>query len=168
MKQARNLIELVLTVVIAAGLAFLVQAFIIKPYRIPSGSMEPTLGINQRILVNRLSKHPGIGDIVVFHPPTGADLSGVDPNQRQCANASQGFNAEGSADDQPCDKPVPGKSSETFIKRVVGLPGDTLSIKNGLVTRNGAPEKASSSHSAATPRNAPSPRRSPCRRATTT
>jgi signal peptidase I len=138
MKRVRSLIELVLTVVVAAGLAFLVQAFIIKPYRIPSGSMEPTLGINQRILVNRLTKHPGIGSIVVFHPPSGADLS-----QGQCAIADEGFNAEGSADNQPCDAPLAGASKSTFIKRVVGLPGDTLSIRAGLVYRNGKREKDS-------------------------
>ena len=138
MKQLRSILELVLTVVIAAGLAFLVQQFIIKPYRIPSGSMEPTLGINQRILVNRLAKHPGIGAIVVFHPPHGADLGGG-----QCGNADQGFNAENNADAQPCDKSIPGESAETFIKRVVGLPGDTLLIRDGLVTRNGTAEKSS-------------------------
>ncbi len=139
MKQLRSILELVLTIVIAAGLAFLVQAFVIKPYRIPSGSMEPTLGINQRILVNRLGRHPGIGDIVVFHPPSGADNE-LSP---QCADTSQGFNTEGNADAQPCDKALPGQSTETFIKRVVGLPGDTLRIRNGLVYRNGQPEKHS-------------------------
>lgn len=39
-----------------------------KPYKIPTGSMKPTLAIGQRILVNRLSGNPGLGDIVVFHP----------------------------------------------------------------------------------------------------
>lgn len=139
MKRLRSLLELVLTVAIAAGLAFLVQAFIIKPYRIPSGSMEPTLGINQRILVNRLSTHPHIGSIIVFHPPSGADAT-VSP---ACGNSGQGFNTEGSPDAQPCDRSLPGKSSETFIKRVVGLPGDTLSIRGGHVFRNGVREKDS-------------------------
>ena len=42
---------------VALGLAFAIQAFIVKPYRIPSGSMEPTLSIGQRVLVNRLGMH---------------------------------------------------------------------------------------------------------------
>ena len=56
---------------------FAVQWLLIKPYRIPSGSMEPTLDIGQRVLVNRLSHRlgsdPEIGDIITFHPPAGAD-----------------------------------------------------------------------------------------------
>jgi signal peptidase I len=122
-------------VAIAAGIAFLVQAFAVKPYRIPSGSMEPTLAINQRILVNRLDTHPGLGAVVVFHPPRGANLSGD-----QCGNPHQGFNAEGAPDAAPCDQSLPGASSETFVKRVVGLPGDTLRIINGQVYRNGIKE----------------------------
>ena len=80
-----NVVELVVTVAIAIGLALLIQAFLVKPYRIPSGSMIPTLSIGQRILVNRLDTHPGLGDIVVFHPPTGAVTGdGV------CGNPTQG------------------------------------------------------------------------------
>ena len=69
----QSLIELVLTVAIAVGLALLIQAFVVKPYRIPSQSMVPTLDIGQRVLTNRLINHPSIGDVVVFHPPHGAD-----------------------------------------------------------------------------------------------
>jgi signal peptidase I len=134
--RLKSLVELVLTVVVAAGLAFLVQAFVIKPYRIPSGSMEPTLSIGQRILVNRLDRHPGLGDVVVFHPPSGADL-----DSGQCGDRSAGFNAEGGPMSRPCDLPLPGESSETFVKRVVGLPGDTLLIRDGHVFRNGKREK---------------------------
>src|ERR1700761_5805264 len=82
----KSLLELVLTVVIAVGLALLIQAFVVKPYRIPSPSMVPTLAIGQRILVNRLSTSPGIGDIVVFHPPAGAN-NDADP---MCGNPGQG------------------------------------------------------------------------------
>jgi signal peptidase I len=128
-----NILELVVTVAIAIGLALLIQAFLVKPYRIPSGSMIPTLKIGQRILVNRLSTSPGVGDIVVFHPPTGADSpSGV------CGDPAQG-----SGDKQPCDKGTPTESTQTFVKRVVGLPGDSLKITDGHVWRNGVEEKGS-------------------------
>ncbi len=129
----KSLVELVITVAIAIGLALLIQAFIVKPYRIPSGSMEPTLKINQRILANRLISHPSLGDIVVFHPPAGAEEgNGVcgDPN-------------EGAGHAQPCGIPTPQESSTTFIKRVVGVPGDRISIVNGHVIRDGVQEKDS-------------------------
>jgi signal peptidase I len=125
-------IELVVTVAIAVGLALLIQAFVVKPYRIPSGSMEPTLAINQRILANRMISHPSIGDVVVFHPPAGAD-----PADPQCGDAAQG-----TGHSQACDKPTPAESTQTFIKRVVAGPGDTIRIINGDVYRNGVKEKA--------------------------
>ncbi|MGA9634245.1 MAG: signal peptidase I, partial [Solirubrobacterales bacterium] len=73
------LLELVVIVALALGLALGIQAFIVKPYQIPSESMEPTLDVGQRVLVNRFLYHfkdPQIGDIVVFHPPKGAEGGG--------------------------------------------------------------------------------------------
>ena len=56
----KSLIELLLTVAVAVGLALLIQAFVVKPYRIPSPSMVPTLEIGQRVLTNRLTpSQPG-------------------------------------------------------------------------------------------------------------
>src|SRR5437868_644442 len=49
-----SIIELAVIIVVALGLALGIQAFVVKPYRIPSGSMEPTLSVGQRVLVNRL------------------------------------------------------------------------------------------------------------------
>ncbi len=129
----KSLIELVVTVAVAVGLALLIQAYVVKPYRIPSGSMLPTLHINQRVLTNRLISHPSVGDVVVFHPPHGADLgNGV------CADPQAGTGHSAA-----CDASTPAQSSQTFIKRVVGGPGDRISIANGHVTRNGVREKDS-------------------------
>ncbi len=129
----KSLIELVVTVAVAVGLALLIQAFIVKPYRIPSPSMVPTLDVGQRVLTNRLVNHPSVGDVVVFHPPTGAD-----PATPICGNPNQG-----AGHSEACDKPTPAESSQTFIKRVVGGPGDRISIENGHVIRNGVREKDS-------------------------
>jgi signal peptidase I len=126
-------IELVLTVAIAVGLAVLIQAFVVKPYRIPSPSMVPTLDIGQRVLTNRLVDHPSVGDVVVFHPPHGAD-----PLNPVCGSLS-----EGAGHQQACDVPTAAESTQTFIKRVVGGPGDRIQIVNGHVIRNGKPEKDS-------------------------
>jgi signal peptidase I len=69
--------ELIVIVATALIIALAVQWLLIKPYRIPSGSMEPTLDVGQRVLVNRLTHRlgsdPGVGDVITFHPPAGAD-----------------------------------------------------------------------------------------------
>jgi signal peptidase I len=128
----RGLIELLATVAVAVAVALLVEALIVKPYKIPSGSMIPTLQVHQRILVDRLATHPGLGDIVVFHPPRGA-LEGPD--------GICGDQHEGLGNAQPCDRPYGGESSATYVKRVVGLPGDHLKIIGGKVFRNGVEER---------------------------
>jgi signal peptidase I len=132
-----SLVELVLVVASALGLALAIQAFVVKPYRIPSGSMLPTLHIGQRVLVNRIGTHfstPSVGDIVVFHPPK---------DYGSCADPSQGQNGVGQDNGRPCDRVQAQPSSETFIKRVVGVAGDRISIRNGHVIRNGVQEKDS-------------------------
>jgi len=130
---ASSLLELVLVVAAALGIALVVQAFVVKPYRIPSGSMEPTLAVGERVIVNRIGERfsaPGVDDIVVFHPPHGADTN-------ECGNSGQGPFYEGPQSHVPCDRPTPTRSSQNFIKRVVGLPGDRIAVRNGHVVRNG-------------------------------
>jgi signal peptidase I len=121
-----SLLELVVIVAVALGLALGIQAFLVKPYRIPSESMVPTLEVGQRVLVNRIGHRfsdPSVGDIVVFHPPIGSETDTCgDPNRPETA---------------ACDRPTPQRASVNFIKRVVGGPGDTISIQNGHVIRNG-------------------------------
>jgi signal peptidase I len=124
--RGNQVVEFVLIVALALGLAFGIQAFIIKPYRIPSGSMEPTLKIGQRVLVDRIGNDffaPSVGDIVVFHPPSGA------------AAETCGLVARKSG--QACSRPTAKPSSENYIKRVVAGPGDTIAIVNGHVILNG-------------------------------
>jgi signal peptidase I len=132
-----SLVELVLVLAVALGIALLVQAFVVKPYRIPSGSMEPTLGIGERVIVNRIGNRlsgPGVGDIVVFHPPHGADID-------QCGIAGQGPFYDGPSSRTPCSRPTPTHSKQNFIKRVVGVPGDRIAVRNGHVVRNGVLQK---------------------------
>jgi signal peptidase I len=132
-----SVVELVIIVAVALGLALGIQAFIVKPYRIPSGSMEPTLSIGQRVLVDRIGNDfskPHLGEIVVFHPPAGAN-----DEPPQC-----GIAADGGDSSTLCDKPTPQEATNiNFIKRVVGLPGDHLQVIDGHVIRNGVREKDS-------------------------
>jgi signal peptidase I len=107
--RVHPVVELVLVLALAFGLAYLVQGWVVKPYRIPSASMEPTLEIGDMVLVNRFIYHfhpPRRGDIIVFHPPGHGDT------------------------------PVPHDRSEAsvnYIKRVIGLPGEWLKIHKGTV-----------------------------------
>ena len=127
-----SIVELVVIVVVALGLALAIQAFVVKPYRIPSGSMEPTLAIGQRVLVNRIGMslgEPHVGEIAVFHPPKGAE-------QELCGPIPHVVKLGGAA----CSEPEPVESSVNFIKRIVAGPGDTISIVEGHVIRNGKRE----------------------------
>jgi signal peptidase I len=133
---ASSAVELVVIVAVAIGIALAIQAWLIKPYRIPSGSMLPTLQINQRVLVDRIGMHftsLGIGDIIVFHPPAQYDIG--------CANPSQGQSNPANPETEACDTVARKESPETFIKRLVGLPGDRISIVGGHVIRNGVREQ---------------------------
>jgi signal peptidase I len=127
-------VELVVIVALALGLALAIQAWLVKPYQIPSQSMEPTLDVGQRVLVNRFLYHltdPSPGDIVVFHPPAGAD------NGTECGAPHPPAEA--------CPKPTQQESSQNFIKRIVAGPGDTLSVKDGHPVVNGV-EKSDESY----------------------
>ena len=120
-----SLVELVTIVAVARGLALLIQAFLVKPFRIPSQSMEPTLDVGQRVLVDRVRFHfrdPHRGDVLVFKPPRGADLN-------ECGKAPP--------PGQACAVATAQRSDTNFIKRVVGLPGDHLSVRAGRVYING-------------------------------
>jgi signal peptidase I len=106
----------------------------VKPYQIPSQSMEPTLDIGQRVLVNRFLYHftdPSIGDIVVFHPPAGAD-GNAGP---ECGTTVRGQQPVEVG--ESCPKPTAAESEQNFIKRIVAGPGDTLSVRDGHPVVNG-------------------------------
>jgi signal peptidase I len=130
------LVELVLIVAVALGLALSIQAFLVKPYNIPSESMLPALEKGQRVLVNRLGDNfgdPSIGDVIVFHPPQGAEDG--------TCGTKVGFDPEQAG--RACSTPTKAKASENFIKRVVAGPGDTLTIKDGHVVLNGKLQRES-------------------------
>jgi signal peptidase I len=129
-RLARSALELAAIVAFAFALALFLEAFVIKPYRIPSGSMEPTLNVNQRVIVNRIGMDfggPHVGEIVVFHPPQGAEqgLCGL----RQIATVPGGA---------ACASSSSHEASVNFVKRVVAGPGDRLFVQAGHVYREAA------------------------------
>ena len=117
---ARSLIDWVVTIAVAVGAVLAIKAWVVNPYRIPSPSMEPALhcggapgclaDFSDRVLANRFIYHfrePKRGEIVVFETPT-----------RAVTICDSGF-------------------SSTFVKRLIGLPGDTWEQRKGIVFING-------------------------------
>jgi len=112
-------IDWVVTIVGAVLIVLAIKQWVVNPYRIPTGSMEPTLHcagaglgctsrFSDRVLANRFIYHftePKRGDIVVFETPAEA--------RRECG------------------------AGGTFVKRIVGLPGETWEMRNGVVFING-------------------------------
>jgi len=125
--------ELLIIVVAAAALTLLIKAFVVQVYKIPSASMENTLQINDRVLVNKLVYHfRGIarGDVIVF---SGQDSWGPDAAPPSSDPIVRLW------DDVLSD--IGLQSSQTFyIKRVIGLPGDRVACcTDGKLTVNGVP-----------------------------
>ncbi|MGL5035025.1 MAG: signal peptidase I [Microcystaceae cyanobacterium] len=99
-------VELLQTLAIAGVLAVGIRTFIAEARYIPSSSMEPTLLINDRLIIEKVSYHfhdPKRGDIVVFNPTQAL----IEKNFK-----------------------------DAFIKRIVGLPGDKVAVRNGVVYVN--------------------------------
>lgn len=106
-KKANFIVEISKTVATAAVLAFGIRTFVAEARYIPSSSMEPTLEINDRLIIEKISylvRSPQRGDVVVFSP--------TETLKEQ-------------------------KFKDAFIKRVIGLPGETVEVKGGKVYVNG-------------------------------
>jgi len=120
-KEGSFLKELPILIIIAFGLALLIKTFLLQAFFIPSESMTPTLQVGDRVLVNKLVYRihpPRRGDIIVFIENPGPHKS--------FWGRVRSFFTEGLGVTKP--------ASKDFIKRVIGLPGETIQIRNGAVT----------------------------------
>ena len=125
--------ELLIIVVAAAALTLVVKSFVVQVYKIPSVSMDNTLAVGDRVLVNRLVYHfrpIARGDVIVF---SGQDSWGPDAPPGP-SDPVLGFFQDVLSD-------IGLYSSQTYyIKRVIGLPGDHVACcTHGKVTVNGVP-----------------------------
>lgn len=117
----RTIVDWFVTIALAVGFVLAFQAEVAKPYRIPTPSMEPTLHcakpiencegrFSDRVIANRLTyrfRDPDRGEIVVFQAPAKADHCGL------------------------------GDGGSPFVKRIVGLPGEVVSEREGVIYING-------------------------------
>lgn len=131
----RDLREVVVTVVVALAIAVLVKTFLVQPFFIPSESMESTLLVGDRVLVSKLEPGPGTlerGDVVVFVDPGGWLL----PSTEEAGPVVQTLTDVGTFVGL-----LPADSGEHLIKRVIGLPGDTVECcdDQGRLLVNGEP-----------------------------
>jgi signal peptidase I len=120
--KGKKIIREFLEVILPAILLFLVlRAFVVEARYVPSPSMRPTIIEWDRFLVEKVSyyfREPQRGDIVVFHPTERANNLVKAEQLRQGQSAAR---------------------LDDFIKRVIGLPGETIEITGGKVLINGVP-----------------------------
>ena len=135
----RLLRDLVIIFVVALSISLLTKAFLVRSFYIPSGSMQDTLQINDRILVNELV--PDLiglerGDIVVFTDP-GGWLTPVDEGAARPGNPV----ADGIRWVSDAAGLGAGDTTDHLVKRVIGLPGDQVACcdASGRTTVNGEP-----------------------------
>ncbi len=126
--------EIVIVLVIALGLSLLIKTFLVQAFFIPSPSMESTLIDGDRVLVTKLDPrvvHLKRGDIVVFSDPGGW----LPP----AAPVHDGPVRDGIRNVLTFVGLLPENSDQHLIKRVIGLPGDTVACcdSKGRVTVNG-------------------------------
>jgi signal peptidase I len=123
--------EIPILIGLAVLIAFLVKTFVAQAFYIPSGSMIPQLNVGDRVVVSKVAYHlhdPRRGDIIVFDAPPGAPGSqGKSKGSGAGRVAREVFEAIG----------VLQPSTEEYIKRIIGLPGETVEGKNGHVYVNG-------------------------------
>jgi signal peptidase I len=144
-KQENSAVELAKTLGLSLLLAFGIRQFIADARFIPSGSMLPTLQINDRLLVDKVTyrfRQPQRGEIVVFNSPynfvSQLNLGGPTPQtdfgeRLRCTLKNL---------------PLPflqynSPACDAFIKRIVGLPGDQIAVRQGTVYVDGQPLKES-------------------------
>jgi len=121
--------EIPILVILALAVALFIKTFLVQAFFIPSSSMEPTLMPGDRVLVNKLAYRFGDlhrGDVVVFQNPNEAALP-----DRNAFEALFHWLGEGLGFQQP--------ENEDLIKRVIGLPGETIRIRKHTVMVNNDP-----------------------------
>jgi signal peptidase I len=119
---------------VALILAIILRTFFIQAYKIPSGSMEPTLLVGDHIIVNKLDYGFRLPD----------SIFGVTPFAQEIPYGKYLFPIESVRRGDVVVFVFPEDRTKDFIKRVVGVPGDTVEVRSGALYLNG--ERAPDPH----------------------
>ena len=121
--------ELPFLLLAALVVAVVIKTFVIQPFYIPSGSMIPTLMINDRVMVSKLSYtfgEPQRGDIIVFLNPYAPERSDESLPERAVRATLEALGIRTS-------------SADDLIKRIVALGGETIEIRDNELLIDGVP-----------------------------
>jgi signal peptidase I len=148
-KRKSKFTETIETVIIALILAIFIRATVAEARYIPSESMVPTLLIKDRLVVEKISNYTGKptrGEVLVFYPRSGGEM------ERPVAGSTNSFQVHkfvtatmepGSEEDETFTSEaltwLGFTKKVAFIKRVIGLPGETIEVKQGTVFIDGKP-----------------------------
>ena len=124
-----EIISWIQILVAAAVIAFVLNTFIIANGRVPSASMENTIMTGSRVIGSRLSYHfhePERGDVVIF-------VFGYD-----CKTCGTTYQETPEGVCPVCGRADKRNSTIYYVKRIIGMPGDTIDIKDGHVYLNGS------------------------------
>jgi len=116
--------ELPILFIVALAVAIVLKTFVVQAFFIPSGSMEPTLEPGDRVLVQKVVYGPDRGDVIVFSDPQGrpGPDRGIVGGFVHWLSSTLGI-----------ERP----EHEDFIKRVIGLPGETVELRDGRLFVDG-------------------------------
>ncbi len=124
--------EFPILVIVALAVSLVIKSFLVQFFYIPSGSMENTLQINDRVAVNKIpfiSNSINRGDVVVFRDPSNwLPEPYVDNQNKVIAKIKDGLVLVGV---------LPNPAKQYLVKRVIGIAGDNVVGKDGVVTING-------------------------------
>ncbi|MBU6380057.1 MAG: signal peptidase I [Acidobacteria bacterium] len=124
--------EFPILVIVALAVSLVIKTFLVQFFYIPSGSMENTLQINDRVAVNKvpfLSQSIHRGDVVVFRDPANWLPEPYEEGQNSIIEkVKEGFVLVGI---------LPNPAKQYLVKRVIGVAGDNIVAKDGVITING-------------------------------
>lgn len=136
MRKGSLLRELPILVILALLVSILIKSFLVQFFYIPSGSMENTLQVQDRVAVNRvpfIGNDISRGDVIVFRDPAGWLPEASSYNENRITSAiREGLVIVGV---------IPNPAKQYLVKRVIGVAGDKVVAKDQVLTINGKPTK---------------------------